>query len=95
MSNPNRRLSAFGSNPGADPAGVTDDRGEDEQLDVDDDRPDYLRGDDADDVDVGGDDEETCNECDRTAEFSDPSEALGNDSLPSVPLCRSHILEHA
>lgn len=80
MSKPNRRLSHFGDNPGADPAGVEDDRGEDELADVQED-----------DVD----EPETCAECDRTAEYSDPAEALGTDSLPSKPLCHSHILEYA
>lgn len=47
---------------------------------------------DEDDVD---DEPETCAECDRDAEYVDPAEALGNDSLPSIPLCRSHILERA
>jgi len=91
---PNRKLSRFQSNPGADPAGVEDDRGDDERADAD--RPSYLRGDDEhrDAADAVGDEETTCAECDAPAEYDDPAEALGHDGLPSVPLCYSHILEH-
>lgn len=80
----NRRLSRWSDdpNPGADPAGVEDDRGEDELADVQDD--DVV-------------DEETCAEsgCTRSAEYSDPAAALGTEGLPSKPLCHSHILDHA
>lgn len=78
-SQPNRRLSRWTDdpNPGADPAGVEDDRGDDELADVQED----------------DDEEEKCVKCDRTASFSDPSEALDYDGLPSVPLCRTHILD--
>lgn len=94
MSKPNRRLSHFGDNPGADPTGVEDDRGEDEQLDVDDDRPDYLRGDAGDDVQEENDEPE-CVDCGSPAEFSDPNAVLGHDALPSEPLCRPCILDRA
>jgi hypothetical protein len=88
----NRRLTRYTDNPGADPDGVEDDRGADERADVEDDRPEYVRGDDQeDDVDVG-DDEQDCEDCGATAEYGDPRAALGHDSLPSYPLCRSCIL---
>lgn len=92
----NRRLSRYqgdpGSNPGAEDVDGPDRRDVLDEAD-DDDRPTHLRADEEDTgaVDGAG---ETCAECDRTAAFNDPAEALGNPNLPSVPLCRPHILEH-
>jgi len=91
-SGPNRRLSRYTENPGADRDGIEDDHGDDERVDASDDRPDYLRGDDReDDVDVD-DDRDECRECPSPAEYDDPAAALGHDALPSYPLCRSCIL---